>query len=377
MARFLGFSANGLFLLVLTVIATPGAAVAHDIGVHIDNCACDERCYTDEVSELECTGDHAHFLSNGLPDESHPLMKGIRGSNQQFPAPHHHETSVPLSPKLARHPTATAEGAIGIAVNGVPIFSPDTQGPVQPDTGRPVSALAAGELDECGGHAGRGDDYHYHTAPRCLIEELGPQRIEENRQPIGFAMDGFPILALGWFDPANDIEGLLDDCRGINDAAQHYFYNVQHEADWNVLNCFSGTVQKGIDRDSWEARTDIKGGEIVGSPVRFLVDSYELRTSGSDACHVMIGTMSDLQVLRTDQSVERIDNENGTLFYCNPGCYGQFFETDSIRGVRGRTMYFERPVSTCPSVLGLASLPMFEPYEGPAQTRKGPPPTRK
>ena len=352
-----------------------GPASAHDLSLTIDACTCDQACYTDEVTDLQCSGNLAQFKSTGLPDPSHPLMTGIEGSNQQFPAIHHHQTEITLSPQQAAQSTPTVEGAIGVAINGVPIFSPDTQGPVQPDTGRPVSALQAEELDECGGHAGRGDDYHYHIAPKCLIEELGAERVETLKQPIGYAMDGFPILALGWFDKANDIEDQLDDCRGATDASGIYFYNVKHEAGWDVIDCYSGVLQRGFGNDDWTARKDMFGDDMVGSPVRFHIDSYQYLTSGSDACHVMVGTMTDLQVLNTDQSIGRISGQKGTLFYCNPDCYGQFFEADEVAAVPGRTMYFERPVSNCPSILDLTDLPMFTPYEGPAQTRKGAPPT--
>jgi hypothetical protein len=54
-------------------------------------------------------------------------------------------------------------------------------------------------------NAGRGDDCHYHTACRCLIKDLGTVHVETEKKPIGFAMDGFPILALGWFKKSNDV----------------------------------------------------------------------------------------------------------------------------------------------------------------------------
>ena len=34
-----------------------------------------------------------------------------------------------------------------------------------------LAELDVGELDICGGHAGRGDDYHYPISPKCLIEK--------------------------------------------------------------------------------------------------------------------------------------------------------------------------------------------------------------
>ncbi len=362
-------------MAAVSLLGTVFDGRAHDLNETIKDCICDQACYTDEVKDLKCSSNEAQFKSSGLPDKSHALMTGIEASNQQFPATHSHEIHIPLAPKQAFWTTATKEGAIGIAVNGVPIFSPDTQGPVQLSTGRPISAAAAGELDACGGHAGRGDDYHYHVAPKCLIEELGKELVEEEKQPIGYAMDGFPILALGWFDKAHDIEDQLDKCRGLKDASGQYFYNVEHMPDWDVLNCFSGVVQRGFDRDRWTARKDLVGGEMVGIPIKFQIKSYKYLTGGKDACHVMTGTVHDLQVLRTDLSVTRLDNKDGTLFYCNPGCYGQFFEADRISGVGGRTVYFERPMTACPSLLDTASLPMFDAYEGPPQSRKGPPPT--
>ena len=64
-----------------------------------------------------------------------------------------------------------------MAVNGVPLYSPWDQAAVRNHT------LDTGELDVCGGHAGRGDDYHYHIAPKCLIDTLGENHVDVAKLP--------------------------------------------------------------------------------------------------------------------------------------------------------------------------------------------------
>ena len=138
-----------------------------------------------------------YIESDGLPHApvAHPMMVGITAWQQQVPLPQAYVGSnawqVPLKPELAERPVSAKEqlfrGAIAIAANGIPIFNP-----IKND-GR-TDTFLAGELDEFGGHCGRGDDYHYHVAPLALQKVLGKD------QPLGYALDGFPLY--GYFDPA-------------------------------------------------------------------------------------------------------------------------------------------------------------------------------
>lgn len=133
--------------------------------------------------------------SDGLPHDPlpHQLMVGIVRWQQQVPLPQPYTGTnawqIPLKPVMADAPIsgkkALLRGAIALAANGVPIFNALTN--------RGEDALLAGELDEFGGHCGRGDDYHYHIAPLALAKVLGPGK------PIAYALDGFPIYGL--FDP--------------------------------------------------------------------------------------------------------------------------------------------------------------------------------
>jgi len=126
--------------------------------------------------------------SKGIPD--HQMMTGITGWQQQVPIPQCYIGSnawpIPLNPVIADVPVPVnpqhfLRGAVAVAANGVAIFNPYT------NTG--VDALLDGQLDIYGGHCGRADDYHYHTAPLQL------DSISSDILPIAFALDGFAVYA--------------------------------------------------------------------------------------------------------------------------------------------------------------------------------------
>ena len=48
-------------------------------------------------------------------------------------------------------------------------------------------------LDFCHGHTGGQGDYHFHAAPECLIQH--PDGSEEHYNIVGFALDGYPLIA--------------------------------------------------------------------------------------------------------------------------------------------------------------------------------------
>jgi hypothetical protein len=218
-----------------------------------------------------------------------------------------------------------------------------------------------GELDNCGGHAGRGDDYHYHIAPKCLIEELGKTHVDDKKLPIGIANDANPILALGWFDKANDVESRLDSCRAMKDESGKYFYNVQHQSKWDILNCFVSKVQK-TSRDSWTQRTDSTGADIVGAKVAMSITASSTVTASGTQCSVMEGTLRDQDVINTDQSVTK-SSANTAIFYCEPQCYAEFFEPTGR--FPGGSVYYELVTSRCPAGFNPNALPLFAPYGGP------------
>lgn len=155
-----------------------------------------------------------YIASNAFP--SHPMMVGIRAWQQQVPLPQPYKGEnswrIPLQPALAARPisakNALYRGAIALAVNGVPIFNALNN--------RGEDAFLAGELDEYGGHCGRGDDYHYHVAPAHLEKIVGKGK------PIAYALDGFPIH--GYTDAEGKEPGDLDEFNGRFETDGSYRY---------------------------------------------------------------------------------------------------------------------------------------------------------
>lgn len=169
--------------------------------------------------EVKTRHDSDRFFveSNGLPD--HEMMTGITAWQQQVPLPQNYtggnSWSFPLVPKPAENPlsakTGFFRGAIAIAVNGVPIFNPIKNDGV-------TDTLLAGELDEFGGHSGRGDDYHYHIAPTHLQAKVGPGK------PLAYALDGYAIY--GYTEADGSTPKGLDSFNGHSTPELGYHYHA-------------------------------------------------------------------------------------------------------------------------------------------------------
>jgi hypothetical protein len=158
---------------------------------------------------------YVYVESSGLPN--HPAMAGIRNWQQQVVLPQAYSGAnawrLPRTPVLAAEPlsarNALFEGAIALAVNGVPIFNALNN--------RGEDTLGGGELDRWNGHCGRADDYHYHAAPLHLMEYL------TQADPIAFALDGFPIY--GPLEPDGSEMRPLDELNGHFDESGDYHYH--------------------------------------------------------------------------------------------------------------------------------------------------------
>ena len=356
----------------LVCIFTCQLSWAHEINTS----HCDPDTFTSEVSVLKCDDKYIEFRSNGLPASDHPLMEGILATNQQFPTEHSYQFKINRRPRQLEVKAVPDAGPIGVAVNGIPIFDPSTQGPINKRTGKRPSTLDAGELDECGGHAGRGDDYHYHIAPNCLIEQLGRQKVENEKKPIGFSMDGHPIHALGWFTKENDVESKLDRCRGMVDLAGNYFYNVKTTTPWDLIDCFNSEPRR-FAKDKFDMRLNLKGREVTGLPLKLTVSAYKSTTFGSDTCRTIEGIVPEEQILQNNGTSKRIRNEPVQIFYCNQSCYGHFNEADKKPQLKGRVIFYELVTSSCPNGFDVSKVNMALVYEGPEQSYKGKQSTEK
>lgn len=163
--------------------------------------------------------------SQGIP--LHQMMTGITKWQQQVPIPQCYldtnAWSIPLNPVISSNPIPVnpahfSRGAVAIAVNGVPIFNPYT------NTG--VDAFLDGQLDNWGGHCGRADDYHYHTAPLHLYS------LTSNTLPIAYAFDGFPVY--GAYEPDGNIMLTLDTNNGHFGMNGVYHYHGVSSAPYMI-----------------------------------------------------------------------------------------------------------------------------------------------
>lgn len=171
------------------------------------------------AANVTTSWDNNYFYveSKGIPT-THTMMVGIsnHGWQQQVPIPQcytgNNHWSIPLNPIIATTPVPVnashfTRGAIALAINGVPIFNPFT------NTG--VDAFLDGQLDNFGGHCGRVDDYHYHTAPLHLYNQT------TSTLPIAYALDGFAVY--GSLEPDGTAMTSLDINHGHSlNGVYHY-----------------------------------------------------------------------------------------------------------------------------------------------------------
>lgn len=189
-------------------------------------------------------------------------MTGITGTNEQIPVPAvDYAAPVKLNPKKATALT-TIDAAVGVAVNGVPIYDYSAQGELDLTTYDAKSdTLVLGQLDVCGGHSGRGDDYHYHVSPDCMIDTMnnkGPDAI------IGWGYDGYPLYGHKNPDGTEIALGTLDVCNGQADDKYGYRYQTSATPPY-IIQCLVGEVDTSklprvspLSGDTQKIRADLR-----------------------------------------------------------------------------------------------------------------------
>ncbi len=236
------------------------------------------KASTTGVATSTCDSTYAYVASNGLA--THPMMNGITATNLQVPLSVNFSGAnawkIPLAPAIAATTTSALDGPIGVAINGVPIFNPCKQGGCTGVGGGDTKVL--GELDTCNGHAGRGDDYHYHAAPTCMMAMAGKPANYWDTHPVGWALDGFAIF--GYNNADGTVANRDGDCGGndspVTNGPAGYSYHVTDASPY-VLSCFRGTP-------STAAR-----GEPLRQPpvVPFAVTNMTLTTDATDGYQVL------------------------------------------------------------------------------------------
>lgn len=136
--------------------------------------------------ELEVTYDDEFIIvkSNGIPTFEFSATTPNELDEQEF------EWEIPRFPEPADEPTQIPLlGTAAITTAGLPIYGPNEAERPDPYGDPYINGL----LDFCHGHTGPGGEYHFHFAPTCVIET--PDGAEEHYNIIGFALDGYPIIA--------------------------------------------------------------------------------------------------------------------------------------------------------------------------------------
>lgn len=163
---------------------------------------------------VTCTDDPATLTSDTFPD--HELMTGIVSTNEQI---------------------------LVIVEYGAPIYDYSAGGEVREAELARHQVLhdtpQTGQLDVCGRHAGRGDDYHYHVAPTCIIDAM--DNAGEDGAIIGWAFDGFPIYGENNPDGTVIAKGVLDVCNGRPDDQFGYRYHTSRDSPY-IVQCLMGMI---------------------------------------------------------------------------------------------------------------------------------------
>lgn len=240
---------SSLLALMCLPAWSTATEIAEGVPVYIDRCAAIKASvidagFADKVN-VSCDSKRANLSSDSFPD--HELMTGIIATNEQVPVPvADYAALVPLQPVITATPK-TRDAALAVAVNGVPIYDYTGGGEMSSADlhlhQHRHDTLQTRQLDKCGGHAGRGNDYHYHASPTCMIDEMinaGDDAI------IGWAFDGFPLYANNNPDgtAVDDLD--LDVCNGQLDDEFGYRYHTSKDAPY-IIQCLMGKVENFRD----------------------------------------------------------------------------------------------------------------------------------
>lgn len=138
---------------------------------------------------------------------------------------------LPAAPEPAQVPHCVPMGMIGFALSGVAIFNAFDAG------GRDAPAYEI--QDKCNGHPERTSQYHYHNWSPCL-------EVADPDAPVGWILDGYPILGPVDGKGHHYTDADLDECHGMVgpvmiDGRQvvTYHYRFTDEFPYTI-GCFKG-----------------------------------------------------------------------------------------------------------------------------------------
>ena len=261
---------------------------------------CDPQGVFDRYSDyvhISCDDIYLHVeTETGQP--MHEMMRGITAWILRVPLPFSYTGDrawkLPRQPRWQDgHTAAHARGPIAMAVNGVPIYHFDKRPDVALDDSyvydSKFDTVQQGELDHCGGHAGQGEDYHYHTAPVCLLDN------HDLNQPIGYTLGGGQIFygtgaddyyGEGKYNHINNLPPEpLDECNGLRQADGSYVYYTTHDPPYTI-GCYHEEVDWALQIEPRQMRDLGEFGrnatEIVSLTVQGDVRTLLFRTDRAE-----------------------------------------------------------------------------------------------
>lgn len=200
--------------------------------------------FTSEV-DVYVDGDYVILKANGIPNHKSPYFattdsryEAYNGTNNAFAlnpnriSEKNYTFRIPLNPKPASSKAETPLGAMGIAVNGVPIYN-------QYAAMRAKLTEEINSFDQYNGHPQPQGAYHYHVEPFYLTKNNGKEAL------VGFLLDGFPVY--GPYENGKKIVNSdLDTYHGHTHATSDYpngiyHYHITDEDPYINGNGFYGT----------------------------------------------------------------------------------------------------------------------------------------
>lgn len=170
------------------------------------------------------------------------------------------EYSIPKNPVVAESTTCLSSGVVGVAINGVSIFS---------GWSRPCTDAVEDEsigFDSCDGHPQEQGYYHYHYKASCMETSSGSGVFvtsATSQELYGVALDGFPIYNDRDADGNAITNSQLDTCHGYDPGdGTGYRYVVNSEFPY-IIGCYKGTPYGSIDCHC-EAADDDGGADNDG-----------------------------------------------------------------------------------------------------------------
>lgn len=186
-------------------------------------------------------GDKRVVRANNLPDHAtgkFPIEAGTRAyqydRNPNRIGAQDILLTLPAEPPIGAQPSCVPMGMIGFAVSGVAIFNALDAG------GRDAPAHEI--QDKCNGHPEMTSQYHYHDWSPCLEKDA-----KDKDAPVGWMLDGFPILGPVDSKGKRYTDADLDECHGMvgpvtidGKRVVTYHYRFTEEYPYTI-GCFKGT----------------------------------------------------------------------------------------------------------------------------------------